>query len=146
MALTSITTTTTTFVSSAKEGRCRTELQLHSGALSWALGTGFLVVELGASNVLSCACIPSGKPDTAFVFPRTLRYSYESRYSFRDQETLLLRPFYTVARNRALYTSCQRNFHRFYSIRINSIFFFFITAKLYCIIVKNFSRQSNDRQ
>lgn len=139
MALTSITTTTTTFVSSAKEGRCRTELQLHSGALSWALGTGFLVVELGASNVLSCACIPSGKPDTAFVFPRTLRYSYESRYSFRDQETLLLRPFYTVARNRALYTSCQRNFHRFYSIRINSIFFFFITANVLYYCEKFFS-------
>lgn len=134
MALTSITTTTTTtttFVSSAKEGRRRTELQLHSGARSW-VGTGFLVVELGASNVSLCACIPSGKPDAAFVFPRTLRYSYESRYSFRDQETLLLRPFYTVAGNRALYTSCQRNFYRFYSIQYELIlyFFFFINANL----------------
>ena len=44
-------------------------------------------------------CIPSGKPDAAFVFPRTLCYTYESCYSFRDQETLLLRPFYTNARN-----------------------------------------------
>lgn len=32
------------------------------------------------------------------VFPRTLYCTYESRYSFRDQETLPLRPFYTVTR------------------------------------------------
>ena len=61
----------------------------------------FIVEELDAYTASRCVCvyIPSGKPDAAFVFPRTPCYTYESCYSFRDQETLLLRPFYTNARN-----------------------------------------------